>query len=138
MGSIREAEQKQVAPRGPGGANWKYPQYLFLGVQFQGGYGGGPIYEHYAILLGRGRSENEGPKIDWYTPLAGTGAAQVDLAGYLRLEPNPMNNTVVLTALKSVLVVYGPNKGQTYNAGQKIILATGLHGFAEHKGDSVK
>lgn len=120
----------------PGGASWEYSQYLFLGVQFQGGFGN-LIYEHYAILLGRDSAKG-GPKIDWYTSLAGTGAAQVDLAGYLRMERNPGNGTAVFTALKPVLVVYGPNEGQTYNAGQEIILTVGLYGFVEHKGDSAK
>lgn len=133
---LRAAEQKQVAPRAPGGGSaWKYDRYLLVWIQYQGGYGG-PIEEHFSCVLVDGKSRSDpsaldgGPKIE--NPMGYTGMS-VDInmsnEGLLTIHDNQDQAYNRVTAMRNILCVYGQYKGQTFTAGTDFYLYSGLHIF---------
>lgn len=134
---LRAAEQKQVAPRLPGGAPaWKYDRYLLVWIQYQGGYGHGPIEEHFSCVLVDGKSKSDpsavdgGPKIE--NPMGYAGmSADINMSneGLLTIHDNQHQVYNRVTAMRNILCVYGQYKGQTFTAGTDFYLYSGLHVF---------
>lgn len=134
---LRAAKQKQVAPRAPGGGSaWKYDRYLLVWIQYQGGYGNGPIEEHFSCVLVDGKSRSDpsaldgGPKIE--NPMGYAGmSADINMSneGLLTIHDNQHQVYNRVTAMRNILCVYGQYKGQTFTAGTDFYLYSGLHVF---------
>lgn len=134
---LRAAEQKQVAPRVPGGAPaWQYDRYLLIWIQYQGGYGNGPIEEHFSCVLASGKTKGDpsaldgGPKIE--NPMGYVGMkldTNMSNEGLLTIHDNQNQAYNLVTAMRNILCVYGQYKGQTFTAGTSFYLYSGLYVF---------
>lgn len=134
---LRAAEQKQVAPRVPGGAPaWEYDRYLLIWVQYQGGYGNGPIEEHFSCVLASGKTKGNpsavdgSPKIE--NPMGYVGMnsdTNMSNEGLLTIHDNQNLTYNLVTAMRNILCVYGQYKGQTFAAGTNFYLYSGLYVF---------
>lgn len=134
---LQATEQKQVAPRVPGGTTaWKYDRHLLVWIQYQGGYGSGPIEEHFSCVLVNGKSKGEpsaldgGPKIE--SPMGYVGmSTDINMSNesLLTIHDNQDQTYNRVTAMRNILCVHGQYKGQTFTAGTSFYLYSGLYVF---------
>ena len=124
-----------------GGTHWKYDEILYVYVQFQGGYGhAGPIPEHVSFIIKNGSTKNGesyalpgSPVIQNPIGYVGVGKGYDDMSsfGALKLEAKTGQSNAKFTALANLTCVYGANKGESYNKGEQLTLASGFYGFAK-------
>ena len=124
-----------------GGTHWKYDEILYVYVQFQGGYGhAGPIPEHVSFIIKNGSTKNDesyalpgSPVIQNPIGYVGVGGGYDDMSsfGALKLEVMTGQSNAKFTALENLTCVYGANKGESYNKGEQLTLASGFYGFAK-------